>query len=246
MSGVAMGSTYDLTMPSEEYLDLGDTTELQVHTNILSIVNATLTLQTAMNTEGPWTDVQSYTGPTDTTILVTSEVDTDFDLQRFLRWEMEAPSSTWRSSFRIGVKPKRGSLKSNVRLPVDIPEKGEVELTEWTAYKVGFTASSTAPVVQDRNEWVDTDEMRYLVLETEALLLSAATLVLENAFSDEGPWTQIAAYTQAYTVDRVVLSWQPSGAVPALARYIRWHLEGTPGAAGVAWEACFRVQGKWS
>jgi len=245
MAGVTI-SGFSLTTSSEDYLDLGDTTSLEVHTHLLNIEGATLALQTASSEEGPWESLQSYTAATDASIIVNSAVSSNHELERYLRWEITAPTE-WQATFRITVAAPAGQVMGgHVELPVDPYERGAVELAEWTSYRVAYTTSSTTNVIADREDWLDTDEMRYLNLETEATLLSAATLVLESAFSEEGPWTTIASYTQAYTVDRVVMSWQPSGSVPALARYIRWHLEGQTGGGAGSWEACFRVNGKWS
>ena len=113
-----------------------------------------------------------------------------------------------------------------------------------------YTAEATDPteIIQDAADWLATTGMRYLALETEATILSGATLTLQSAYVKEGPWTDIASYASGYTLDQVSLSWEDntgSGGEAPLGRFIRWQLEGSKGG-GAFWMACFRINGKWA
>ena len=100
-------------------------------------------------------------------------------------------------------------------------------------YAVG--TATTPAVIQAESDWLDTKDIRYLVVEAEVLKASAVTIKIETAMRKEGPWTSFSTIASGYCFQTYGVS-KEAGATNRLRSYVRWRLEG-----GAAWEACFRI-----
>ena len=245
-------SSYRFIQGSRDWLDLLSESQVEVRTDILAVTGwvgaggATFLIETATSIEGPWDPVLAYTQATQQSVVLSTEPNIQNELQRYLRWSVDAPSNPWAITFKIAVvgAPGSGSGESSHVEAYNSDVQPWLSIRSTNAY-----GASTDPeaIIQERSGWLDTDKMRYLSLLIEAPMLSAATLSLETAYAEQGPWEIIGAYTSSYALERINLSWEATTAptLPALSRFVRWKLEGTP-AASVPWLACFRITGKWS
>ena len=246
-------SNYKFIQAGFEWLDLLDDPQVELRTDILAITGwtgvggATFLIETATSVEGPWFPVLAYTQATQQSVVLSTEPNVLNELQRYLRWSVDAPNNPWAITFKLAVVGA-----SDATGPTDAEEINQAgEIQPWYSVRstnaYGDGTTDPEAIIQDRVHWLKTDMMRYLSVEVETPMLSAATLVLETAYAEEGPWESIAAYTASYALERINLSWEATTAptLPALSRFLRWKLQGTP-AGSVPWLACFRITGKWS
>jgi len=254
VAGVAMTASneYDFIQPEANWLDLADEHAIRVRLDILQITaiggsagGVTFQLQTAVAESGPWEEVATYTAATSTAFIASSEENATFGLARFLRYRVASVDDPWAVSFQINVSTAthNKALHGGHEFHDDF-----IEVQPWTSFYSTAEATDPTEIIQDANDWLATTGMRYLALETEATILSGATLTLQSAYVKEGPWNDIASYNSGYTVDQVALSWEDnsgSGGEAPLGRFIRWQLEGSKGG-GAFWMACFRINGKWT
>ncbi len=252
IAGVTTGSTAFLKFGQAEanYLDLDDIKTVELRADIygwstltgITLTGATMTIETASSQEGPWLDILTFTAASVMSVVISSEGVTDYPALRYLRYTLASATLPWKVTFRLTATPQ-GKGPMTAGYPPDSAEGHTGYLQPWMAMQSLSTASSTAPIVQDYDDWWKTDGLQYLTLESEVTMLSAATLVLECAYNREGPWQTVVAYTTAYTVARVTLAATAGSTLPAIARLMRWRLEGTPSGAS-PWIACFRVSGR--
>lgn len=254
VAGVAMttGSDYDFIQPEANWLDLADESRINVRLDLLQITalggaagGVTFQLQTAVDVSGPWEEVASFTAMTSTSFVAASDESAVFGLARYLRYRVASINDPWAVSFQINVSTDSASRRAT---RVAVPADDYIEVQPWIAFQSTAEATDPTEIVQDASDWLATTGMRYLALETEMTILSGATLHLQSSYVKEGPWSDIATYTAAYSVQQVALSWEDnsdSGGEAPLGRFIRWQLEGSKGG-GAFWVACFRINGKWT
>ena len=250
-SGVS--GTASVRTPGHHYLDLEDVGPVQVESSITQIAGGvTLVLQTAADAEGPWFDGQQYAAVTRATVVLdSSPFGADVNqVQRFVRWELRAPAATWNVTFRINV-----DLSPYSHTPVTATQLAKLlrsshgmhEFEPWVSVRggisIGTPDSEAGALIQREGNWLRTDDIENLVLESQVLMMSGATLVIESAMSKEGPWSPVATITSnAYAVTTHMLTKEPGGDAP-LRRYVRWHLGGD--GATTNWQACFRINASW-
>lgn len=243
---------YTFNQSADSWLQLDDRRELDVIVEILSIGEAltltavtgvTFSVQTAFSEEGPWHTIAALTSPTVALLRFTSDPNAPFPVARFIRYAIDA-ERPWQTTFRVTayVPPNSGPLPFNEADNVHVGER----LAPWTAYR-GTVPTSQAGYgttgIQSAAEYLATDELQYLVLQPEITGIQGATLHLEVAFGEDGPWRSVAAYTQPITADQVLLSEAPTSAsIEVLGRFVRTRID----APGTNWVACYRVNAKWS
>ena len=172
-------------------------------------------------------------------------------MQRFVRWQVRvAPAATWNLSFRINV-----DLSPGAHVPVSASRAREIfhsghgqhEMQPWFAVRGGISIGAPEEqqdaFYQSETNWLDTSSIQNLVIESQVLMMSGVTLVIESAMSKEGPWSSIAAIGSAYALTTHMVSKEPGTDFP-MRRYVRWHLEGD--GATTNWQACFRINSSWS
>lgn len=249
-SGVS--GTPIVTQPSAGWLDLGDSGPVQIETSITQIAGGvTLVLQTAAEAEGPWFDGQAYAALTrGTVVLDSSPYGADISqIQRFVRWQLRVPAATWNLTFRSNV-----DLSPGTHIPVSAARAAKLfdsgyqqhEMQPWFAVRGGICIGSPGneqdAFYQSETHWLDTSSIENLVIESQVLMMSGVTLVIEAAMSKEGPWSTVAAIDSAYALTTHMLSKEPGTDFP-MRRYLRWHLEGD--GATTNWQANFRISSSW-
>jgi len=98
-----VSSTQEIIQRRATWVDAESYKDAVIGVEILTHTNCTLSLQTAVAPEGPWTTLASFTGTTQTTKYYTSrETGTDkFD--RFIRWKLDRSAANWQTSFKLEV-----------------------------------------------------------------------------------------------------------------------------------------------
>ena len=90
----------EVLQPCREWLDGVDYTTYHMQVQVLTVTNATLVIESATSREGPWNTATSFTGTTDTTIVLSSEGGGSNNFSRYIRWKLET-SGTWEVCFQL-------------------------------------------------------------------------------------------------------------------------------------------------
>jgi len=96
-------STAVIIQRKDTWVDAAQYLNAVVGLRVLTHTNCTLSLETAVSPEGPWTSIADFTGATQTTKYFTSREDGTNKFQRFLRWKLDRSVADWQTSFRIEV-----------------------------------------------------------------------------------------------------------------------------------------------
>ena len=76
---------------------------MRVMTYISQITDAELKIQTAISMEGPWTDLLTYSSSGENTAELECDANATYQLQRYVRWQVEATAATWDVCFMISA-----------------------------------------------------------------------------------------------------------------------------------------------
>jgi hypothetical protein len=96
-------STDEIIQRRETWVDAESNKEAVVCIQVLTHTNCTLSLQTAVMPEGPWTNIANFTAATNTTKYFSSTEAATAKFQRFLRWKLDRSVANWQTGFRIEV-----------------------------------------------------------------------------------------------------------------------------------------------
>lgn len=96
-------STEIIIQRRDTWVDAESNKEAVVSIQVLTHTNCTLSLQTAVMPEGPWTSIADFTAATNTTKYFSSTESATNKFQRFLRWKLDRSVANWQTGFRIDV-----------------------------------------------------------------------------------------------------------------------------------------------
>jgi len=97
------GSTEEIIQRRDTWVDAESLKEAVICIQVLTHTNCTLSIQTAVMPEGPWTSIADFTASTNTTKYFSSTEAATDKFQRFLRWKIARPAANWETGFRIEV-----------------------------------------------------------------------------------------------------------------------------------------------
>lgn len=96
-------STEDIIQRQTTWVDAESFKEAVVNVQVLTTTNCTLSIQTAVMPEGPWSSIANFTGSTQTTKYFTSREGGGTNFGRYLRWKLDRTVANWQCSFKIEV-----------------------------------------------------------------------------------------------------------------------------------------------
>jgi len=96
-------STSDIVQRRETWADCMSFKEAVISVQILDHTNCTVTIQTSLAPEGPWTDLFDFTAVTNTTKYATSREGGSTQFDRYLRWKIDRSVASWLATFKIEV-----------------------------------------------------------------------------------------------------------------------------------------------
>ena len=97
-------ATAEVTQPKPDQVDVRDIYGMLVLVEVLGITNCTLSLQSGMGQEGPWTSLASYTATTKTALSLSADAES-YLLTGYLRWKVAASGANWKTCFRLEAFP---------------------------------------------------------------------------------------------------------------------------------------------
>lgn len=265
MMGVTMnplvppsGANYQYIQPSWRWLDLSNRDYVDILLEILGIgvagtvathADLSLAIQTANGEDGLWGSTVTFTAATMTMMRFTTDPNSAFPVGRFLRMAVIPGTATtigpWQMTYRASAFPDAAGGQLLFNSGVGDPSR--VHANDWQCFHGSYTTQYGGSLlgIQPAEDWLRSFAFQYLVFEIEITAISGATLYMEGAFNEEGPWTALGAYATAYTLVQLVMGPTPTATIPVIPPLIRWRVYGEASGGGF-WMACFRVNPKWS
>ncbi len=212
-AGAAMAATlaYEMPIPASEYLDLGESVaNVLLRFNIAELrplaagVTPELVVESGPDESGPWRELRRTRVVGDMELLFSGMVTQGAEgPDRLIRTRIDSPNVPWVSTYRAtaeapgdcgcGTSPTGGGT-------------GGQPFSEWIPWNSIRGNGSGAPVtlVTDASQYWQTRGLERALVQVEASLLSGATIHIQGAFGQEGPW--LGVLTVGATTNYVLAS----------------------------------------
>jgi hypothetical protein len=92
-----------VVQPANEWLETKGAKDVAIRCEVLNMTGgATLQLQTGPSADGPWTPATYITLTGKITVVLSTEPNSDYKVERYVRWAIDAPlSQSWSTTFQI-------------------------------------------------------------------------------------------------------------------------------------------------